>query len=98
VIGLAVQVDAPSYTGFCPKTFNFTGVITANSPGTVTYRWERSDGVISPLQSATFSASGTQIVSETWQIWGAYSGWERLHVLTPNDSLSNQASFTLTCL
>ncbi len=98
VVGLAAQVDPPSYMGFCPKTFNFTGTITTNGPGTVTYRWERSDGAINPMQSATFSAAGSQTVTGTsWEMAKTFTCWERLHVLTPNDSLSNQASFTLIC-
>ena len=102
VVGLTAQVDAPSYTGLCPKTFNFIGTITTNGPGTVTYRWERSDGATDPVQSATFSAAALQTVTTSWlhitKLNGAtFKGWERLHVLTPNDSLSNQASFTLTC-
>jgi hypothetical protein len=64
---------------------------------TVTYRWEKSDGVVGPTQNIFFGASSAQTVSETWQLGASYSGWERLHILAPNDMLSNQAGFTLTC-
>ena len=97
VVGLAAQVDPASYAGPCPKTFNFIGAITTNGPGTVTYRWERSDGSIGYVQSATFSAASLQTVTRSWEIGKTFTGWQRLHVLTPNDSLSNQASFTMTC-
>jgi hypothetical protein len=90
-------VDIPSFTGACPKTFTFSGTIATSGPATVTYRWERSDNAQSPIQTLTFAAAGSQTVTETWQLGATYSGWERLHVLTPSDLLSNQATFNLTC-
>ncbi|MGA2160038.1 MAG: hypothetical protein ABSG90_12600 [Dehalococcoidia bacterium] len=97
VTGVTASV-APVLTGACPKTIAFSGLITANGgPMTVTYRWERSDGAVGPTQSLFFPASSSQPVNETWQLGASYSGWERLHVLAPNDMLSNQASFSLSC-
>ena len=97
VTSVTASVDPSSFTGACPKTFNFSAVITVNGPGTVTYKWERSDGAIAPDESITFAAAGSQTVTDSWTIGISYSGWERVHILTPNDSLSNQANFTLTC-
>ena len=97
VTSVTASVTPSSFTGACPKTFNFSAVITVNGPGTVTYKWERSDGAIAPDESITFAAAGSQTVTDSWTIGISYSGWERVHILTPNDSLSNQANFTLTC-
>lgn len=83
--------------GSCPKTVNFSANITTNQGGTVTYKWERSDNAGAPTESLSFASASTQSVSDTWSLGANYSGWERLHILTPNDLTSNQASFTLTC-
>jgi hypothetical protein len=97
VTSVTASVFQSSFIGGCPKTFHFSAVITVNGPGTVTYRWERSDGGSADTQSITFAAAGSQTVTDSWRLWASYSGWERVHILTPNDSLSNQANFTLTC-
>jgi hypothetical protein len=36
---LSVTVDAPQYTGVCPKTLQFTGFITADKKGKSCYSW-----------------------------------------------------------
>ena len=97
VTSVTASVTPSYFYGTCPKMFNFSAVITVNGPGTVTYKWERSDGAIAPDESITFAAAGSQTVTDSWTIGISYSGWERVHILTPNDSLSNQANFTLTC-
>jgi hypothetical protein len=97
VTNVTASADPPSYTGACPKTFNFYGVITANGPGTVTYTWERSDGALAPTYSLTFPSAGSATVTDYWQLGASGPHWERLHVFTPNEMVSNQANFTLTC-
>ena len=97
VTGIVITVDPNTYTGACPTTVNFWATITTNGPGTITYRWERSDGSLAPVQSITFASAGEQTVSTTWTR-GAGTGWQRLHVLTPRDAVSNQTDFTLTCV
>jgi len=72
-------------------------VITANRSGTVTYTWERSDGANSPVLSVTLNASGTATVTNTWALAATGNYGMRLRVLTPNETLSGQASFRLTC-
>jgi hypothetical protein len=96
VTGIVVGVDQYPYTGPCPKTIHFWGIITANGPGTVTYRWERSDGAATALETLTFTAAGSQVVANLWTR-GEGIGWQRLHVLTPNDAVSSQIDFTMTC-
>jgi hypothetical protein len=61
------------------------------------YRWERSDGVVSPETVIAAEKAGTYSASESWTLSGTnYAGWVRLHVLSPSDMASNQAAFTLT--
>jgi hypothetical protein len=97
ITNVLATVDSPSYSGPCPKTLTFTAIITANGPGTATYGWERSDGSPGLHHGITFSAAGSQTVTETWQLGATYTGWEQLHVFNPNNIISNQASFTLNC-
>ena len=97
VTSVTVSVNPPAISGPCPQTFTSSAVITVNGPGTVTYQWERSDGVIEPVYSLAFTGAGSQTVAVPWLISASCSGWRRVHILTPNDITSNQASFTLTC-
>ena len=94
---VSVSINPTAFTGTCPHTFHFTGIIRTSAAGTVTYRWERSDGN-SDTRTLTFSAAGDQTI-ESGDFKAGSSGtyWARLHVLTPNDKVSNQATFTLTC-
>lgn len=96
VIVLTASVS-PSGPGDCPRQFNFTGFITTNGAGSVTYRWEGSDGSIGTTQTKIFNAPGTQSVTFPWKPTGSGAFWQRLRVLTPNDAVSNQAEFTQTC-
>jgi hypothetical protein len=97
VTSVTASVAPSSFNGACPKDFSCSAVITANAPGKVTYRWERSDGGNSPTQTVNFATAGSQTVTTGWprQTSGAY--WVRIRTLTPNEVLSNQASFNLTC-
>lgn len=106
VTGVTAAVDVASAAVPCAssKTFNFSAIIAVNAPGTVTYKWERSDGATqATASSVTFASAGSQSVSTTWTLGPVsglvvpFNGWERVHILTPNDVTSNQAGFTLTC-
>jgi len=95
VTGIIIGVDQYPYTGPCPKTIHFWGIITANGPGAVDYRWERNDGTTSP-GTVTFAAAGSQTVTNL-STRGAGIGWQRLRVLTPNEAVSSQIDFQITC-
>lgn len=97
VISVTASVSPTSFTGPCPKNFTCSAVITVNTPGTVTYVWERSDGGSSPTQSVTFTTTGSQTVSTGWPRDEAGSYWVRVRTLTPNEVVSNEAHFSLTC-
>lgn len=97
VTGVTATASPPSFSGLCPKTANFYATITASGPGMVTYRWERSDGTAGSIESVIFAAAGPQIVSTSWPLSTSGNYWERIHIYTPNETISNQASFTLSC-
>jgi hypothetical protein len=97
VLGVTTMVEPSAFTGACPKNFSCSAIITANGAGTVTYRWERSDGGSSPTQTAVFASAGSQTVSTGWPREAGGTYWVRIRTLSPNEILSNQASFTLSC-
>ena len=98
VTGVTAAVDPPYYSGACPKNYNCSAVITASGPGTVTYRWERSDGGSSPAQTLYFAAAGSQAVTTGWPRNTTGTHWVSVRTILPNEILSNQANFTLNCV
>ncbi len=96
VTGVTVNVN-PGSANTCPAAFVFSASITANGPGVVVYRWERSDGSVTPVLSLSFAGFGSQTVTTQWNLGSPVSGWARLHILSPNEVTSNQAPITLTC-
>ena len=98
VTSVYVSANPPSFTGSCPVTINFSAIITVNGPGTVTYRWEDSDGGAEDIQSIYFSSAGSQTVNGWWLVDTSGSYWLRVHVFTPVETMSNQATFTLSCV
>jgi hypothetical protein len=94
-----------AYTGDCSRriTFTTTAAITVtNGPAAVTYRWLRSDGAPSAVQTVDFGpGTSTQSVSTTWSrslSTGPERGWEQLEILTPVAGHSNQSAFSLWCV
>ncbi|MHB8085978.1 MAG: hypothetical protein ACYDHZ_09135 [Dehalococcoidia bacterium] len=96
VTGVIVGVDQFPFTGPCPKTIHFYGVISTSGPGKVTYRWERSDGSAVPDETITFTSAGSQTVTNLWTRGGG-GGWQRLHILTPNNPVSSEIDFIVNC-
>ena len=97
VTAATAGVDLASFSGSCPKRLTFTGTITASEAGQVTYKWERHDGSATPTETMTFSAGSSQTASTVWDVSPSTSGWQRLHILTPNDLTSNEARIAVTC-
>lgn len=81
----------------CNEGFGVIGTITANGPGTVSYKWERSDGALPPTETVTFAQAGTRTVTGSWFLSGTYSGWLQLHVIAPNEVSSNQTAIVSQC-
>jgi hypothetical protein len=97
VTGVTASADPPSFSGACPTIVNFYSDIAVSGPGTVTYRWEGSDGAVAATRSIIFPGAGSQTVSASWQLGATGSYWQRVHVFTPNEVISNPASFSLSC-
>jgi hypothetical protein len=76
--------------------FNLYSNITANGAGTASYMWEASDGGYSYTWNVTFPTAGTQKITVPVEMSGLPSGLYRVHVLTPNDVVSNTTEYT-TC-
>jgi len=93
VTGIIANTEPSSRTG----CFNLYANITANGPGTVTYIWESTDsGGYSYTWNITFPAAGTQKITLPVEMSALPSGPYRVHVLTPNDAVSNSTYYT-TC-
>lgn len=94
LVGMMSKQDASVCGAY---NFQFQGSITTDSAAKIVYRWERSDGVVSPETTIAAEKAGTYAASESWNLSGTnYAGWVQLHVLSPSDMSSNQAAFTLT--
>ena len=96
VTSVSVIVDPHTWTAHCPAMFTCYATITADGPGTVTYRWERSDGT-SALQTTTFAGAGSKTVSTGWNPPPQYP-WVRVHILSPNDKTSNTLTAENYCV
>lgn len=101
VVNIETSVSPSSANTCSDQTFTFTAKIYTNAAMTVKYTWVRSDNATSAEQSITFTGAGMQPVTTTWLLGangaGTRTGWQRIKVTSPNDALSNQADFTLTC-
>lgn len=104
VISAKVDGGGPrpsNYNGPSPVTINFGGDISVIGTGTVTYVWDRSDGATMDPITLTFedNAPNWQHVTDTWELSGnagdTISGWEAIHVLTPNEEYSEHAEFSI---
>jgi len=97
VTSVTANISPTIFTGSCPKTFTLYANITANGPGTATYRWEREDLRYSDIQNITFNAAGTQTTTLQWDFGETSSGWVRVHMLTPSEITSIPVYYTLSC-
>ncbi len=103
----SVQVVAvpTTSTGPCPAVFHFRGKVSLNGRGVFTYKWERSDGANDTAvhPPGRFDGKSAAFVEETWTLGAAipafhpFHGWVKLHILTPEDRLSDPANITLDC-
>jgi hypothetical protein len=93
VTSATANTEPRNFTG----CFNLNATITANGPGTVTYKWESTDGGgYSYTWNMTFLTAGTQKIALPVEMSALPSGPYRVHVLTPNDVVSNSTYYT-TC-
>ena len=82
-------------SGPCPQILYAD--ITTSGPGTVSYRWESVDGGgYSYTFSESFNSAGTQRVTLIQEMRGLPSRMYQIHILSPNDIISNATHYT-TC-
>lgn len=84
-----------SVSGACGN-FTITANVTANGPGSVTYKWVRSDGAIDnnvhdPIE---FAAAGTKSVSTQWFVAALGSHWMDIYIDKPNHQQFGRANFS----
>jgi hypothetical protein len=93
VTGIIANTEPSNSTG----CFTLYANITANGAGIATYIWESTDGGgYSYTWNITFPTAGTQRVTLPVEMSALPSGPYRVHVLTPNDVVSNSTYYT-TC-
>ena len=98
--GATVTANPPVAMSACatPTTFTYSADLTATAAGTVSYKWVYSTGKSGPVQTATFTAPGTQKISGgAVHTKTASTGWAAIQMLSPSTVLSNKATYQLTC-
>ena len=92
------------YADICPKRLTFSGTISVDNPGLVSYRFVRSDGASESIRTLMFEEPGSKSVNTVWSVGNSiyaniqtFDGWVRLEVLEPQRQQSNNAEFILTC-
>jgi serine/threonine-protein kinase len=98
--GATVTANPPVAISACatPTTFTYSADLTATAAGTVSYKWVYSTGKSGPVQTATFTAPGTQKISGgAVQTKTASTGWAAIQMVSPSTVLSNKATYQLTC-
>ena len=99
----SVQLSASpaSFQGVCPATIRFAGEIRALKPGKVQFKYIRSDGASSPVQTLLFTAPGGKPISTTWTLGGGavprYQGWQAIQFVHPQTDRSPPANFSILC-
>ena len=90
----AVAGTEPS-PGYCPEILYAD--ITTNGAGTVSYRWESAEGGgYSYAFSESFASAGTKRVTLIQEMRALPSGMYQVHIMSPNDIISNTTHYT-TC-
>lgn len=106
----SVEVSPKTFSGECPALFTFTAKIVYRGEHEISiqYLWERSDGGVQARPSSLrFDRPGTREVQSTWAIGDSagqdptfkpYLGWMRIRLVTSPTVVSNNATFSLTCV
>lgn len=100
VVSAKLSAEPSTFSGLCPYSVPFKGAIEADGPGTVTYRFVRSDGAVGKPHSLVFDAAGTREVGTTWALGAtgqAIEGWQVIEVLSPEPLTSDRARFRVAC-
>jgi len=92
----AVTSVVMASSGSC-GAFTITAAITTNGPGSVTYKWIRSDGATDTLthDPVVFTGAGTQVVSTTWSVsTPGTTFWMEIYIDAPNHQQFGRATFS----
>jgi hypothetical protein len=87
VVGTDITLDAaPSQSGDCVSTVHFTAHGSLTGSGTLTYRFERSDGQSTGNAQLTADGDSGFEISEDWRFVGVRSGGGTMifRVVSPN--------------
>jgi hypothetical protein len=99
-VGNVTAIARPTrYTGPCPGVVTLTGSISTSAPATVSYRWERGDGSVTPVREVRVGGA-PRTVTTTWRLGTpakVVHASVRLRVFSPGDVYSSEASFTVAC-
>jgi serine/threonine-protein kinase len=80
-----------------PPVFTFSGEISDNQTGALSYYWRLPSGN-GPVQTLDFAQAGTQTVTTTYQPSGDNTtGSGALVVTSPGSAVSNATTFTVSC-
>jgi eukaryotic-like serine/threonine-protein kinase len=95
-----ITVTPPVVASRCAtaSAFAYSGMLTASAPGTVSYRWVYSSGKPGPVETASFTAAGTQqVTGEIVRTAKAGAGWAEIKMVSPAGTTSNKATYKLLC-
>ena len=99
-ISISVYKGGVESIGLCPLSRScMEATITVNQPSVVQYQVIRSDGIIGPVQTATFQGN---VLSQSVQSWTTFDhefdGWVAVHVISPLDIKSDHVPCKIKCL
>ena len=95
VRAVAISANPSTFSGVCPTTINVTGTLTVNRAGTVKYHFVRSDGSVSAIKTLTFTAGGSQAISDSFS--ASVTGSDTVYIDEPNHQTIGSAPYTITC-
>ncbi len=84
-------------SGKCPQKIDFKGHINSPAAGVVKYRFIRSDGGKSGVQTLKFEKTASKEVLTSWKLGQQYKGWIAIQIESPQKTESNKAHFELVC-
>lgn len=99
VNALQINVDKANFTGTCPHTFKFSGVITTSGTGIVQYRFRDIDHEFDFLVegSLRFNSAGSQTVTAEYEFIVSAAGRVVLEIPSANFLSSELVEITATC-
>ena len=98
VLRTKLKASPRAHRGRCPKQFDFSGSIKVDRAGIVTYRYERSDGRLSPVHRLRAPRAGVyRTTPYRWQVSRSGRRWVRIKIMTPREMHSPKAHFETAC-